>query len=239
MLSARQMASAAAKPTSFPKTAARLELACEYTKALGCRVFLPEYRLVPAYRAPKALEDCEAVWDLMCSLPEVDSEKLLIAGSSAGGALAAGLCIRLRDRKKRLPKGQMLFYPVLDNRPQLYGSYQKYKDAAWPALSNQTMWNSYLKDSPEDLTGTLVPALCQDLSGLPCAYIEPQEIDILFDEALAYASALQSAGVQTEVNVVYGSYHAFDQDLGSPLVKRVVEHRLQTAEKMLSGKGIL
>lgn len=58
----------------------------------------------------------------------------------------------------------------------------------------------------------LVPmrAAPADLARLPAAYIEPQEIDTLRDEAAAYAEALRDAGTTVEVNEVPGSYHGFD-----------------------------
>ena len=71
------------------------------------------------------------------------------------------------------------------------------------------------------------------MRNLPPAYIEPQEIDILRDEAVAYADKLKAAGVKVEVNIIPGSYHGFDSDAKSPLVKRVYEKRYRIMKEML------
>ena len=89
------------------------------------------------------------------------------------------------------------------------------------------MWSSYLKERTPELEKYLVPAKHPDLSALPPAYVEPQGFDILRDEAVRYAERLRDSGVDTELNVIEGSYHGFDSDPGNPFVRRVLEHRLK------------
>ncbi len=172
------------------------------------RVFLPEYRLVPQFTAPTQLNDCMAVW-LELQRHAVDPSRLLVIGDSAGAALTAGLCIGLRGRAC-------------------------HADACWSPKATKAMWDAYLKGADESLLPCLVPARCEDLSGLPPAYIEPQEIDVLHDEAVALASALQKGGVSVELNEIVGSYHGFDSDLSSPLVRRVIAQRIEAAKKILT-----
>ncbi len=217
----------------LPVQTAALALGCAYARGLNARVFLPEYRLVPQFTAPTQLHDCLAVWTAM-QRQGVDSTRLLVIGDSAGAALAAGLCIRLRGCDCPQPKGQLLIYPVLDDRAARYPSYEKYADACWSPGATRAMWNAYLKEADEGLMPCLVPAGCEDLKNLPAAYIEPQEIDVLHDEAVAYACALQKAGVSVELNEIAGSYHGFDSDLSSPLVRRVIAQRIEAAKKILT-----
>ena len=216
----------------LPVQTSALALGCAYARGLNARVFLPEYRLVPQFTAPTQLNDCMAVW-LELQRHAVDPSRLLVIGDSAGAALTAGLCIGLRGRACPQPKGQMLIYPVLDDRVELYASYEKYADACWSPKATKAMWDAYLKGADESLLPCLVPARCEDLSGLPPAYIEPQEIDVLHDEAVAFASALQKGGVSVELNEIVGSYHGFDSDLSSPLVRRVIAHRIAAAQEMI------
>lgn len=218
----------------LPVQISTLDLACAYAAGLRARVYVPEYRLVPEHPAPAALLDCEAVWDrLLAGLPGLDPRRLLVMGDSAGAALAAGLCIRLRDGGKPLPKGQLLLYPALDDRAWRYASYAQYPAAPWTPKANRAMWRAYLKTAPATLLPQLVPLRCEDLLGLPPAYIEPQERDILRDEAEAYADALEGAGVDVERNLVLGSYHGFDSDLGSSLVQRALDRRICAARRFL------
>ena len=72
-----------------------------------------------------------------------------------------------------------------------------------------------------------------DLHDLPPAYIEPQQFDTLRDEAIAYANKLKNAGVDVDLNVISGSYHGFDSDFRSSLVKQVYEKRYQVINRML------
>ena len=71
-------------------------------------------------------------------------------------------------------------------------------------------------------------------TGLPSAYVEPQEIDILRDEGIAYAKELEQEGCLVELNVVEGSYHGFDFDHNSPLVCRVLQHRCEIMRQFWS-----
>lgn len=214
-----------------------LQLACRYAAALQMRVFLPEYRLLPEAPAPAAFEDCLAVWREMTAQADalgLDAGRLLLYGESAGGTLAAGLAQRLCAEEGPRPAGQLLIYPVLDDRCGCYPSMERYANAAWPRHSNEYMWREYLRELPEAVA-PLVPmrAAPADLARLPAAYIEPQEIDTLHDEAAAYAEALRDAGTTVEVNEVPGSYHGFDADTENLFVQAVVGRRIRAMRAML------
>ncbi|MBR2843846.1 MAG: alpha/beta hydrolase [Solobacterium sp.] len=221
----------------LPVSVSTLALACAYAQKMHVRVFLPEYRLVPSFSAPSAFEDCLALWDLLNEQPEqfgVDTERMIVMGESAGGALAAGLCLYLRDHGMKLPKGQILIYPVLDDQTESYLSARMYEDAVWPLNANRHMWDGYLKNAPEQMLKYLVPMRHPDLSGLPETYIEPQEIDILCDEGKAYARRLADADVRTALNVITGGYHCFDSDLTSEFVQKIIDQRINAMKAMLN-----
>ena len=221
----------------LPVQISTLNLACEYAMHLNARVFVPEYRLVPQFTAPTQLEDCMAVWEFLLAQGQqqsIDTERMLLIGDSAGAALAAGLSIALRGSDSPQPKGQLLIYPVLDDRAERYASYKLNEDACWSPKSTKAMWDAYLKDADVTMFCKLIPSRCDDLHGLPKAYIEAQEIDVLRDEAVAFSEALVEVGVPTELKIVEGSYHGFDGDLSSPLVQQVIAHRIETAKKMLA-----
>ena len=73
-----------------------------------------------------------------------------------------------------------------------------------------------------------------DCHDLPQAYVEPQEMDVLRDEAIAYANKLKRSGVAVECNLIGGSFHGFDAQLKSPLVKRVFAHRCEVIRRWLA-----
>lgn len=171
---------------------------------------------------------------MFLKMPErlgVDKGRVLVYGDSAGGCLAESVTLLNRDRENYHLRGQMLVYPVCDNESEKYASVKNYKDAVWSEKANETMWKTYLKRGTKNIA--YVVPIKSDLKNLPPAYIEPQEIDILRDEAVAYADKLKAAGVAVEVNIIPGSYHGFDSDFRSSLVKQVYEKRYQVINRML------
>ncbi len=220
----------------LPLEVSSLELAAVYAQKLGVRVFLPDYHLLPEHPYPVPLQDCLAAWEEMTAQPKkhrLDGRSLLY-GESAGGALAAGLAQLLRDEGRPAPQGQVLVYPALDDRSELYPSVVRYSGAVWTKRANAQMWSGYLKDGVQGPEGHAVPLRSTDFSGLPPAYIEPQGIDLLRDEGIAYGERLEEAGVCVQVNVIEGSYHGFDTDVENPFVRSVLEQRVRAMAGMLA-----
>ena len=157
------------------------------------------------------------------------------------GEVSKGSCTGMQNylmRDRALPKaaGQLLIYPVTDCYPDRYASMEAYRYAVWPKASNDYMWKLYLRGADADTKKLAAPLNMEDFTGLPPAYVEPQEIDILCDEGIAYAEKLKEQGSLMECNVVQGSYHGFDFDHGSPLVQRVLEHRCEIIQRFLEQK---
>lgn len=216
-----------------------LQNAAYYARHSGCHVFLPEYRYVPAVSCRTVIEDCFALVNYLkehSGKHKIDFHKLIIYGDSAGAALAAGVTHLMRDRGLPKAAGQMLIYPVTDCYSERYASMQTYRYAVWPPKSNAYMWRLYLKGVDDNTVKLAAPLNMDNFEGLPHAYVEPQEIDILRDEGIAYAEKLKKHGSLTELNVIEGSYHGFDFDHNSPLVQRILEHRCEVIQKFAGEK---
>lgn len=223
----------------MPLQGMMLRNAAYYASHTGCRVFLPEYRYAPKAGCRTMIEDCFCMVKYLRDHAQecrIDSEKLIIYGDSAGAALAAGVTHLMRDRALPKAAGQLLIYPVTDCYPDRYASMEAYRYAVWPKASNDYMWKLYLRGADADTKKLAAPLNMEDFTGLPPAYVEPQEIDILCDEGIAYAEKLKEQGSLMECNVVQGSYHGFDFDHGSPLVQRVLEHRCEIIQRFLEQK---
>lgn len=219
----------------LPVQTTALELAAVYAQRLQARVFVPEYRILPKHPNPCPFQDCRAVWVQMLEQAEAHrlDGRVLLYGESAGGALAAGLAQMIRDKGEPRPRGQALIYPVLDDQSERYPSMERYNGAVWTKRNNDFMWSAYLKNGAQGLEPYVVP-MGGRLEDLPPAYIEPQGIDILRDEAVAYAEQLRATGAPVELNIIEGSYHGFDADVENPFVQQIITRRVQAMAGMLA-----
>ncbi len=169
------------------------------------------YRLAPQYKYPIALEDC---YDALTWIGEnainlnANPQNLIVMGDSAGGNLAASLCLMLRDRKQDLIYKQILIYPVLD--ATLSQPSMQYSDA--PVLTKESMQfyvKCYSRSDRDILEPYFSPLLTPDLSNLPPALIIAAEYDVLHDENLIYAQRLQTANNQVKFIDYPGMVHGF------------------------------
>lgn len=87
-------------------------MACGRALALGRVVWSPDYRMPPALPYPAGLDDCLAAYRAV--LDRYAPERVVVSGASAGGNLAAALCLRARDEGLPLPAGLVLVSPEAD-----------------------------------------------------------------------------------------------------------------------------
>lgn len=203
--------------------------ACFYANELKCKVFVPRYRTSYKHKYPIPVEDCYcATKDIISRFKElgVNKDKIVLYGDSAGGCLAAAVSMMARDRQEFKISYQMLIYPVTDYLQQSE-SLTKYKDTTWSASANAQMWKLYFGNNVPNPIDYASPLHAKSLDNLPPAYVEPLEIDSLCDEGIAYAKRLQSSNVPTILNVIQGSYHAFEDEYPNEFVENVLMHRCQ------------
>ena len=194
----------------------------ELARRAGCTVVSVDYRLAPEHPYPAALDDAIAVLNWVVTNAaelDVDAERLAVAGSSAGAALAA--CLAQRAADKLLPPivFQLLHQPVLDDRAT--ASKAEFRTSpAFDGEAAELMWRHYLGTDPPSPDS--VPARRSRLDGLPPALITCAEIDPFRDEAIDYARRLLHAGVSTELHVFGRTCHGFDSLLpGLPSSERL------------------
>lgn len=182
--------------------------------AAGVVVASVEYRLAPETKYPAAPEDCYAATKWLAehaSELKADSNRLIVAGDSAGGNLAAVVPLMARDRGGPPIALQVLLYPV--TAAGVDESFASYRDNADGYLlttaSMRWFWDHYLS-SPADASQPYAsPLSAKDLSGLPPALVLCAEFDPLRDEGLAYAERLKEAGVPVTVRLHEGLIHGF------------------------------
>lgn len=180
---------------------------------IGCVVVSVDYRLAPEHTFPAGPDDCLAAtrWAAAHAAElGADPSRIVLAGDSAGGNMAAVTAIRVRDEGGPALNGQILLYPVTDYHEPGTPSYEENADGY--GLTRETMrwfWNHYLSDPAEADNPLAAPLRHPDLAGLPPAYIVSAEFDPLRDEAEIYGEKLRAAGVPVEITRRPGMNHGF------------------------------
>jgi acetyl esterase/lipase len=192
-------------------------------------VVVPEYRLAPEHPAPAAVDDTlTGLRWLLANTGElgVDPERIIAVGWSAGGGILAGAMLRHRDEGGRLPAGQLLVYPMLDDRDIGVAKTQLARTILWNKVSNDTGWNAYLGESRggPNVSPYSAPARATDLSGLPPTYIEVGSVDLFRDEDVAYASTMWACGGDVELHVWPGGPHGFEFSAPDAPISRGARH---------------
>jgi acetyl esterase/lipase len=181
---------------------------------LGLAVISVEYRLAPETRHPGPVEDCYAglTWtaDHAAELG-LDPARLIVAGVSAGGGLAAAVALLARDRGGPALAGQLLACPMLDDRNDTPSARQLAGRGVWDRTANGVGWTALLGDARggPGVSPYAAPARATDLSGLPPAFIDVGSAETFRDEDVAYASRIWQAGGQAELHVWPGGSHGF------------------------------
>ena len=179
--------------------------------ASGAIVVSVDYRLAPEHRFPIPLDDCYAATEWAAANAASfggDPARLAVAGSSAGGNLAAAVALRARDEGKPRLAHQSLICPVVDNdftRASYIANGEGY------GLNYDTMvyfWQCYVRDEADASNPYVAPMAAGDLSGLASAFVLTCEYDPLRDEGEAYAERLREAGVPTKLSRYDGQVHA-------------------------------
>ena len=184
-------------------------------QGLGCFAASVEYRLAPETAYPGPLEDCYQGLKYLHDNAEelgIDRQKIIIGGVSAGGGLAAGLALLIRDRGEMDICAQVLIYPMIDDTNVTPASDNVPDTLVWSRSFNAFGWQSYLGDlyGQKDVPIYAAPARADDLSGLPPTYMPVGDLDLFLDENILYARKLTQAGVPTHFHIVPGAFHGFN-----------------------------
>ena len=168
------------------------DVCSQHARDLGIVVVNVDYRLAPEHPFPAALEDCYAALRWVHENADelgIDPSRIAVGGGSAGGGLAAALAQLAHDRGEVPVCFQYLVYPMLDDRTTLVR--KRPRTLVWTPGANLFGWTSYLGHPPglEESRPYAVPARREDLSGLPPAWIGVGDIDLFYEEDVAYAEA--------------------------------------------------
>lgn len=223
---------------SYKASAHHKRLAAIYAMRANCRVYFPDYHLTPKYPYPAAYKDVVALYKCILDHSEefgIDTEKIGVAGDSAGASIAALVCSNYERENLKQPRLQMLVYPVTDADMQT-DSMKKFSDTPlWNSKNNRRMWSYYCQRLKADNTDSASPMHSSLPQSIPDSYIETAEYDCLHDEGVLYGKRLREAGANVEINETRGTFHGYDCALNTKIAIRNIEKRISFLKNGFNG----
>lgn len=181
-------------------------------RGTGAVVVSVDYRRAPEQRAPAAAEDIHAatVWAAE-QLREygVGPGRLLVAGDSAGGNLAAVAALLARERGGPALAGQVLLYPVIDPSCATPSHSSHGTGFFLRTAAMRWYWQQYLGGPLPEPQYLVTPLRAPSLRDLPAAIIVVGRLDPLNSEVVGYATALGAAGVPVILREYPELFHGF------------------------------
>ncbi|MBY8861369.1 alpha/beta hydrolase [Nocardia sp. CA2R105] len=174
-----------------------------------------EYRLAPEHPDPVPVTDCfnGLAWCIEnTGALRFDPSHVIVAGTSAGGGLAAGVALMARDQGAPRVTHQVLVCPMLDDRYETHSSVMLDDDGSWDRIGSLYGWTALLGDrrGTEDVSCYAAPARASDMSRLPRAFIDVGSAEGFRDEVLDYATRLSLAGVSVDLHMWAGGFHGYE-----------------------------
>ena len=175
-------------------------------------VVSPGYTLAFQKPYPAAVRDCYRALLYMHDHAEelgIDPGKLIVGGESAGGGLAAAVCMMARDRKEVKVAYQLPLYPMMSSLDT--ESSRDNHGRVWNTRLNHLGWKFYLrKRAGEKVSPYASPSFQTDYRRLPPCYTFVGDGEPFYAETLSYVENLKKAGVSARVDVYHTDMHAFD-----------------------------
>jgi epsilon-lactone hydrolase len=198
----------------------------ELARQAKARVFALEYRLAPEHRFPAPIEDATNAYRWLLQ-QDIDPNKLVIGGDSAGGGLTVATLVALRDAGESLPALAFCFSPWTD----LAATGASYvtndrRDPMFYGASLKPAGAIYLNGvSPTD---PLASPLYADLTGLPPLHAFVSNTEVLFDDAVGLVAQAEQCAVEAKLHIADRQPHVWPVFVGlipeaTQTIREVVE----------------
>lgn len=178
-------------------------------KGVNAIVVAVDYHQAPEHPFPAAVDDALVAYKWVLEHAHEfkgDAERIAVSGESAGGNLAAVVCLMARYQKIKLPVHQLLIYPLVNND---FDSSSYVRNATAKPLNKAMMQWFFRYYSADTNSPYALPLKAPSLKGLPGATVITAEIDPLRDEGRAYADRLSFEGVDVSYQDYTGVTHEF------------------------------
>ena len=187
-------------------------IAWGYAHETGTTVVSVDYRLTPEHPYPAAFNDCYGVLSWLVAHPDelgIDTDRIALAGDSAGANLGAAMCLAARDRQGPRIAAQALIYGAF-GLDQEAGSYLEFAEGLGLTLASTRKFRQmYLPGNIDTDDPYARPLQATDHAGLPPALVHSAEMDPIRDDGRAYAAKLALAGNWVTYREARGMVHGF------------------------------
>ena len=203
----------------------------DLVRKFGVTVVSPGYRLAFTAPYPAALKDCYGALLYLkkhAAVLHVREDQIMVGGESAGGGLAAALCMLARDKGTVKIAYQMPLYPMLDCQDT--DSSRNNHGRVWNTRRNHLGWKMYLRKRSGSTASPYASAARQtDYTGLPPAYTFVGDGEPFLDETVNYIENLRQAGIEAEMDIYHSNIHAFDMiypdlEISHQAIEKFEEH---------------
>jgi len=182
---------------------------CEQT---GATVVSVDYRLTPEHPYPAALDDCHGVLAWLAANPGelgIDPARIGLVGDSAGGMLAASICLLARERGGPRIAAQASIYGVIGTGMDAGSYVENATGYGLTTASCREAFRLLFRDEANWRDPIARPYLAESYAGLPPAFVHSAELDPVRDDGRIYASRLAIAGVDVTYREARGMLHGF------------------------------
>ena len=176
----------------------------------GCVVAAVDYSLAPENKFPAAIDETLAVVDFITRSGadwSVDPTRIGLSGDSAGGNLAAGAEVALRQRGTSPVKALGLIYGVFGDDFET-DSYRLFGGGNWflSTADMKTYFGHYL-NGPADHDDPRAVPMKADVTGFPPCFLHSAGVDVLRDDTRRFYEKLKAAGVEAHHTEHAGIIH--------------------------------
>lgn len=183
------------------------DLAWRLAKEAGLRVLVADYRLAPEHQFPAAVDDATACYRFLLE-QGFTPDRIVVAGDSAGGGLAAALIVNLKNLGMALPAATLLISPWVDLAKTGASLYENAdKDAMLSPEAITRFADFYLGDT--NPKAPLASPIFADLTEFPPTLVLVGSTEVLLSDSQTLVEKINASGGSAQLEIWPKMPHVF------------------------------